>query len=211
MKGKNFLLLSLEDEKAQKIAHILTNDSCKKILNFLAENQATETQISKELNIPLPTVHYNLKMLLDGQLILWDKYHYPEKGKQVKHYTIANKYIVIAPNTEKKSFFEKLKGIFPVYIIIGIFSYLIYLLDKGHDVALDTYKMTAFNYDVQTEGIMLARGVTEESVTPLFLDQILAQITHLLELKVFWFILGAFVFVFVNYIFKFIKIKILKK
>lgn len=113
---KNFLLLSLDDEKTKAIANTVSNSTCKKILEFLAENDGTETEISKTLGIPISTVHYNLKQLLEARLVEWDNYHLSEKGKEVKHYTLANKYIIIAPKgADKASFLEAVKNIIPVF------------------------------------------------------------------------------------------------
>ncbi len=115
MTKKNFLLLSLEEEKAKKIANVMGNKSCTKILDLLAEKDYTESEIAKKLNLPISTVHYNIEQLLEAKLVDWENYHYSEKGKEVKHYALANKYIIIAPKEEKEGFMEKLKGIFPAF------------------------------------------------------------------------------------------------
>ena len=36
MSKKNFILLSMEDDKIRKISNIISNDSCRKILDYLA-------------------------------------------------------------------------------------------------------------------------------------------------------------------------------
>jgi|SRR3989338_1607844 len=116
MHKKNFLLLSLEDAKINKIANIVSNDSCKKILDYLSEKEGTETEISQKLNIPLSTAHYNLQQLMDAGLIATEEYHYSPKGREVYHYKIANKYIIIAPkNTHGLK--EKLRSILPAALI----------------------------------------------------------------------------------------------
>ncbi|MBI2546256.1 helix-turn-helix transcriptional regulator [Candidatus Woesearchaeota archaeon] len=113
MKGESFLLVSLKEDKAKKLAQVIANDSCKKILEHLTQRDATETELAKKLDIPLSTVHYNLKQLVDSGLVISDEYHYSSKGKTINHYKLASKYIIIAP----KSTFglkERLKGILPV-------------------------------------------------------------------------------------------------
>ena len=101
MAKKNFLLLSLEDSKTKKIANIVSNDSCRKILDYLSANKATESELASKLSIPISTIHYNLQQLMDSGLIIADEYHYSEKGREVYHYKLANKYIIITP---KKTF-----------------------------------------------------------------------------------------------------------
>ena len=116
MPNKNFLLLSLEDEKTRKIANVVSNESCKKILDYLAEHEGTETEIAKKLNIPLSTVHYNLQQLVGTGLIAAEEYHYSPKGKEVLHYKITNKYIIIAPKNVT-GLRQKLRRILPIGLI----------------------------------------------------------------------------------------------
>jgi len=116
MAKKNFLLLSLKDPKTKKIANIVSNESCRKILDYLSEEEAAESQIAKALGIPISTVHYNLAQLTDAGLLIAEEFHYSEKGKEVYHYKLANKYIVIAPK-KISGVREKLMGILPAAII----------------------------------------------------------------------------------------------
>lgn len=118
MAKKNLILLSLEDEKINKIANVVSNDSCKKILDFLAGREyASESEIAGKLSLPISTVHYNLKQLMDSGLVSADEYHYSEKGREVNRYTLANKYIIIAPKGTKTGLRQKLKNILPVALI----------------------------------------------------------------------------------------------
>jgi DNA-binding transcriptional ArsR family regulator len=117
---KNFLLVSLEEKKAKKIAEVINNDTARKILDRLAQKDATESEISKELDIPISTVHYNLKQLQDAQLVTVEEFHYSKKGKEVNHYSLANKYIIIAPRNENPKFLEALKKVLPITVITAI-------------------------------------------------------------------------------------------
>lgn len=116
MPNKNFLLLSLEDTKIKKVSNVISNDSCRKILDYLSTKEATESELAEKLQIPISTVHYNLQQLMETGLIESKEFHYSKKGKEVSHYKLANKYIIIAP---KKTFGikEKLKSILPVALI----------------------------------------------------------------------------------------------
>ena len=69
MAKKNFLLLSLGDSKIKKISNVISNDSCRKILDYLSNKEATESEIAEKLNIPISTVHYNLQQLMETGLI----------------------------------------------------------------------------------------------------------------------------------------------
>lgn len=129
MPSKNFLLLSMEDEKIKKVSNVISNDSCRKILDYLSTKEATESELAAKLNIPISTVHYNLQQLMETGLIESKEFHYSEKGKEVSHFRLANKYIIIAP---KKTFGlkEKLKGILPVALIASGAAFAIQLANK---------------------------------------------------------------------------------
>ncbi len=122
MASNSFLLVSLEESKAKQLAQIVSNDVCRRILDYLAAKgkEATETEISKELRIPLSTVHYNLKQLLQSGIAKAEEFHYSEKGREVLHYSLANKYIIIAPTaTATEGLSNKLKRILPVVFVVA--------------------------------------------------------------------------------------------
>jgi len=117
MPKQSFLLVSLKENKAKELAQVISNDSCRKILDYLGEKEdSTETQLAKELDLPISTIHYNLQHLLKAGIIDIDEFHYSEKGKEVNHYKLANKYIIIAPKTTY-GIKEKLKSILPVSLL----------------------------------------------------------------------------------------------
>ncbi len=117
MARDKFLLVSLKENKAKELAQIISNESCRKILDYLAENNdATESELAEKLGIPISTVHYNLKHLVKGGLVTAEEFHYSEKGREVDHYKLANKYIIIAPKSTY-GIKEKLKSILPVALL----------------------------------------------------------------------------------------------
>lgn len=129
MTKEKFILVSLKEDESKKLAQIVSNDTARRILDFLAEKEATESQLADKLGIPISTVHYNLQALVKGKLVEADQYHYSDKGKEVLHYRLANKYIIIAP----KSTFgikEKLKSILPVALFIGAAAGFIQFISK---------------------------------------------------------------------------------
>ena len=124
-----FLLVSLEESESKELAKVISNKTCRKILDFLSKKDATETTIAKELKLPLSTVHYNLQHLYKANLVKVDEFHYSEKGKEVNHYSLANKLIIIAPKkTSIESFKDKLKTILPIGIIVLAVTGVIQLL-----------------------------------------------------------------------------------
>jgi len=117
-----FIMVSMDDERLKSISEILGNPSCKKILNLLSERRASETDISRELGMPLNTVGYNIKKLLESGLIEKAEHFFSVKGKRMPVYKVSNKSIVISP---RKSVIGKLKSIVPVALISGVFTGLV--------------------------------------------------------------------------------------
>lgn len=157
---KNFLLINLEEKRTKKIAEIISNSTCKKIIDHLTIKDATESEISKELNIPISTVHYNLKQLVDSGLVVIEEFHYSKRGKEVNHYKLANKYIIIAPKTDDNSssrFMEALKSVLPITIITAGVSSILYGINRlsfnmSHSFSKaseETTLMAAKSFDAQ--------------------------------------------------------------
>jgi len=117
MSEENFLLVSLKENEAKKLAQVISNDTSRKILDMLASKDATESEIAKKMKLPLSTVHYNMQALLKAKLVQVDEFHYSEKGKEVNHYSLANKYVIIAPKDAPETLKDKLRKILPVGLI----------------------------------------------------------------------------------------------
>jgi DNA-binding transcriptional ArsR family regulator len=118
--NNNFLLISLDEKKSKKIAEAINNDTGRKILDQLSKKESTESDLSKELNIPISTIHYNLKQLMEANLVIVDEFHYSKKGKEINHYKLANKYIIIAPKQADNRFMEALQKILPLTVITAV-------------------------------------------------------------------------------------------
>jgi len=118
-----FLIFNLEDDKAKALGEVISNPTCKKIVDYIAEhNDVSESDIVKALNIPANTVNYNVKRLVDSGLVETSKkFFWSTKGKKMSTYRVANKIIVISPK-KSSSIYSKLKGIVPAVIASGILS-----------------------------------------------------------------------------------------
>ncbi len=131
MPKSNFLLVDLNEPKTKKLAETITSETSRKILNYLAEKtDDTETKIAEQLKLPLSTAHYHLQKLQEAGLIKAEEFHYSQKGREVNHYKLANKYIIIAPS-KVSGLREKLRGILPVAGIILSISAIIEVLAGG--------------------------------------------------------------------------------
>lgn len=131
MAEDSFLLVNLKEEKSKKLAQVLSNDSSRKILDFLSSKKsATETEIAGNLKIPLSTAHYNIRQLMHANIIEAEEFHYSEKGKEVNHYRLANKMIIIMPREDTK-FVDRLKKLIPAAFFVCVSSIGVYLIQNA--------------------------------------------------------------------------------
>ena len=168
MNNEPFLLVSLEETESKQLAQAITNKSARKILDFLSkEDSSTETIIAKKLKIPLSTVHYNLQALTKANLVEAEEFHYSEKGKEVLHYKLANKLIIIAPKKiNKESFMEKLKGIIPVGLIALATAAIIQFLSKTKFGLSKSFAASSANSIIAQDTLMK----TTEEAAPRMMD-----------------------------------------
>jgi predicted transcriptional regulator len=201
MAEESFLLVNLKEDKSKKLAQVLSNESCRKILEFLTNNKsATETEISEKLNIPLSTVHYNLKQLSKSGLLKADEFHYSKKGREVTHYTLANKYIIIAPSDDP-SFVDKLKKIIPFTFISIIGTGFLYAYQNWFKMATLSSKLSG-SYESTDMQIMRSMDFAYESS-----PEIISSVSKSEPNLALWFFLGTLSIILSMLIFEFIKNK----
>lgn len=117
-KDDKFILMGINE--AGDVAEVLKNKTCKKILDFLADNKETsEKDIADGIDSPINTVEYNLKKLIKAGFVKKSKnFFWSVKGKKIEVYKLAKKHIVISPN--KKPNINALKTLLPIVLIIAI-------------------------------------------------------------------------------------------
>jgi DNA-binding transcriptional ArsR family regulator len=120
MSDEKSVLVSLGDSRLKEISEVIGNKTCNKILDFLAENNATVSDISRELGIPLNTADYNIKKLTSAGLIEKSSHFWSIKGKKMPVYKLSNKKIVISP--------KRTKSILSLLLAFGIMGILAFAL-----------------------------------------------------------------------------------
>ncbi|MCX8194400.1 MAG: helix-turn-helix domain-containing protein [Candidatus Pacearchaeota archaeon] len=173
--NKKYLLVSLEDARTKKLADVLSNKTCKRIIDVLSEKEATKTEISKILKAPLNTIEYNVNKLVDAGLIEKSKnYFWSAKGKKIEIYKISNKSIVISPKTS-----SKLKTLLAALGISGLATAFISLMK------------------LSPQPLYAEREVTEQAgkgmlkAVPEVLTDISSATTPFYLQPWFWFLVGA--------------------
>lgn len=202
MAEESFILVNLKESKAKKLAQVISNETSRKILDFLTtKKEASESEISTQLKIPISTAHYSLKHLKEVNLVFSEEFHYSKKGKVVEHYKLSNKTVIIAPHQPNmESFKEKLKKILPAFFV-SILGTLGIFISKNFN------KTQTF---VQQD-VMMARSVVEETAgagimaEPIVQEQGNNFVSFLIQnSSALWFFAGALIaissYVVIDYI-----------
>ena len=129
MVDDKFIMMSMEDSKTKSLADVLGSKTCKKIIDYLAENdEASQKDLSVALKIPMNTMDYNMKKLLASGLVQKRKnFFWSKKGKKIVMYELSNKSIVISP---KKSFGEKMKNLVPGFMLTAALTFAVWVYDR---------------------------------------------------------------------------------
>jgi DNA-binding transcriptional ArsR family regulator len=181
MAKKEFVLVSLDDEKVGNISKVVNNKTCKKILKYLANrDHATETEISNELKIPISTVHYNLSELSKAGLVSVKEYHYSKKGKEILHYQLSNKYIIIAPRNDP-NILDKLKQFIPIFLIsiftAAVLHFSVYFANVKEKLFGTVLSGSGAN--IESQAMPMAENVKSLNTEEVVMDSV---VTHSSEL-----------------------------
>lgn len=169
--------ISLNDSRLKNIAEIITNKTCVKILDFLAGNEKTTSEIAMELKIPINTVDYNIKKMLKSGLIEKKNFWWSKKGKKMPTYCVANNELIIQPIVKKSN----LKYLIAAGLS-GIVAIFIKLFSMPKNVAVD---------GVQT----MAKGVVFNNVA------VVAEQPNL----ALWFLAGSWSIIFLFFVYSIIS------
>ncbi|MFH1326858.1 MAG: beta-propeller domain-containing protein [archaeon] len=145
-KDGKFIMMDIDDKRSKKIAEVMGNETCKKIIDYLTYNyEKSEEDIANALDMKINTVEYNLKKLLEAGLVdKATKFFWSKKGKKIMLYKLAKKHIVISPKNTKINL-TALKTIIPVIISIALVVALIALSipspkDQEEEITFKTFE-----------------------------------------------------------------------
>lgn len=203
MPENNFLLVDLNETKTKKLAETITSDTSRKILNHLTEKDDTEANLAQKLALPISTVHYHLQKLQQTGLVVVEEFHYSKKGREVNHYKLANKYIIIAPRNVS-GLKEKLKNILPVAgIALGLSAVLKIFFKSFASVS---GKLEPFVAE------QVAAPATESAVKDAVVEEILLEKSIEPTVPViqqpdiaFWFFLGSMATIIIYILYQVVK------
>ena len=119
---EKLLILPLNDKNSKEISQIISNDTARNILEAIASEPLSTSEIAEKLRIPLSTVQYNLDKLNNAGLVKVERTKYSEKMKHVKIYAPQRKFVVIVPEkTNRKDVIATLKRYLTVifFAVVG--------------------------------------------------------------------------------------------
>ena len=117
---ENFKILATDDEKIKSFGEIFTNESSRKILQLLFDEELSATQIAQKSNTSLQLVKYHLEKLRSLDVVKISKIEKNSKSQDMKIYTASKFSIVIVPPTlsektrESKSLARSFRHIYKV-------------------------------------------------------------------------------------------------
>ncbi|MBU1245627.1 MAG: helix-turn-helix domain-containing protein [Nanoarchaeota archaeon] len=192
MKSDKFLLLSLNQKESKSLAQTLSNDTARKILDYLTEKEeASASEISKKLNIPLPTVDYNLKQLVKTDLVESKEFLWSKKGREMNLYRLAKKLVIIAPRSTS---LKEIKNLLPIGIISVAAAFLIKLFTQSKQI------FGAARMEYIDSAAQLAEGAPAGAT-----DVQVINILPTLSQNWLWFLYGALFVILLVLIFTLVK------
>ena len=138
--SEKLLVLPLGKE-SKKITQVITNDTARQIMELLAEDSMSASDIATQLDVPLTTIKYNLENLVDVGLIKIKRIKYSEKGRQVKVYAPIRKLIVLVPEkTDNNTIMDVLKKYLGVVFAAVFASGLVEIITRSDGIVNSTLK-----------------------------------------------------------------------
>jgi uncharacterized secreted protein with C-terminal beta-propeller domain len=127
MVDKRSIQFDLDDPRSGKIANVMSSKTAKKILHVLADGEKSSSEIAEELGMPLNTVSYNLKKLVNAGLVDKSKrFFWSSKGKRIEFYKLSNRKIIISPKVMARKTVVMVAG-----VLIGLVAVLAILSMQG--------------------------------------------------------------------------------
>lgn len=167
MSNEKFMILSLDDPKMKNLSDVLGNKTCKKIIDYLADNtEASQKDLSDALDIPMNTMDYSVKKLIFSGLIQKRKnFFWSKKGKKIVMYEISNKSIVISPS---RGGIERFKKLIPSFMVtlVGSFALFVYqkIMRTSSPLTVDHSQFSQMAMDIEESAVNGLREVSSDFV-----------------------------------------------
>jgi DNA-binding transcriptional ArsR family regulator len=155
------VILEPGDERAQKISKAMGSQTASDILQLLAENKKSLTEITERLAIPLTTAKYHIENLLDAGLISVAETKYSVKGREIKIYSLTNQLLIVAPRTSNvRSLLLKYASLFCIIILGTLALSLASPLIAGTGTGMNAPSPSSIQLD-RGAGVITPQAVSE--------------------------------------------------
>ncbi|MFT4312969.1 MAG: ArsR/SmtB family transcription factor [Candidatus Woesearchaeota archaeon] len=120
-------MLELHSDEVSQLSQILSQKKAQKILEVLAKEPLSESQIAEKLGFALSTVHHNVQKLVQVGMVKSTKFEYSKKGREIQHYELTHNPIII--QTKPSFSMSFLQQLIPGVLIFlsGFFLYQFYV------------------------------------------------------------------------------------
>jgi DNA-binding Lrp family transcriptional regulator len=169
---KDVRVLDLGSSK--ELGKVLQGKQTKQILSYLEEHEkATASELAKELNVGLSTIHYQVKALVQAGILEDGEFSYSKKGREIIHYSLTNDIIVVVPKkAEKTRIMQVLGMVLPASLgvmAVGLISGLLQRIQTNpvatDEAAVAEIAAAPMQASARSADIMLAQETTQQIVT----------------------------------------------
>ncbi|MCV0366374.1 MAG: winged helix-turn-helix domain-containing protein [Nitrosopumilus sp.] len=113
-------IISSDDDKIKLVGEIFSNDSSRKILKLLSnDNEMTANEIAQESGMSLALTIHHLKRMQTAKMIKVSKTGISAKGQEMKYYAATNQSFLITPEKSTHLVIDSLKK-FSKFAAIGM-------------------------------------------------------------------------------------------
>lgn len=113
-------IISADDDKIKLVGEIFSNDSSRKILKLLSnDNEMTANEIAQRNNMSLALTIHHLKRMQTAKMIKVSKTGISAKGQEMKYYAATNQSFLITPEKSTHLVIDSLKR-FSKFAAIGM-------------------------------------------------------------------------------------------
>ncbi|MCL7475629.1 MAG: helix-turn-helix domain-containing protein [Methanosarcinales archaeon] len=178
--SEKLIVLPLGKE-SKKITQVITNDTARQIIELLADQSMSVSDMAQKLDVPLTTIKYNIENLVDVGLAKIERIRYSEKGRQVKIYGPVRKLIVVVPEkTDSASITDILKKYLGVVLAAVFASGIVEILTGRSGKSLNVTDEYGISPDMVPE-MATAPNVSEramDSVVGVVNDTVLKSMSN---------------------------------
>ncbi|MFQ5892052.1 MAG: ArsR/SmtB family transcription factor [Candidatus Methanofastidiosia archaeon] len=96
-------IFTTDEKKAKLLSMELANDTGRRILESVFEKPKSVKRISKELDIPLPTVMFHLERFLEIGIVKVVETSLSKKWREIKYYGPAKRAILLIPSQRQET------------------------------------------------------------------------------------------------------------